>query len=117
MIPQRFFHNRLILFLLSINASLVLLIAILVMLRLDSSRAGGYIVEYRSNLGLSAFKKGGALELFSFILFAVAVFVIHLFLSMKVYGIRHQLSVIIQGLGFLLLVLALIVSNALLILR
>lgn len=117
MTPKRFFHNKLILLLLSLNALLVLLIAILVLIRLDSSHTGGYIVQYRSNLGLSAFSRGGVIDLLSFVAFAVVIFGLHLFLSLKVYQIRHQLSLVIQGMGLILLVLTLIVSNALLILR
>ena len=116
-IPKNFFHDRLVLLLLSINAFLTLLCLLLVLLRLDVGRADGYIVQYRSNLGLSAFKSGSASTLASFALFALFVVSFHTVLSMRVYPIHRQFAVTILGLGSLLLALSIIVSNALLVLR
>lgn len=103
--------------LLSINTFLALLCSLWVLLRLDSSRPDGYIVEYRANLGLSAFKSGGAGTLVSFILFSLIVLVLHTILSMRVYPVRRQFAVAILAMGLLLLVLSIIISNALLVLR
>ncbi len=114
---KRFFHDKLVLLLVSLNALCVFLTSILVLLRLDSSHSGGYIVQYRQNLGLGAFKKGSVVELVSFIVFSLVVFVLHMMLSLRVYDVRRQLAVVVLGLGSLLLLLALIVSNSLLILR
>lgn len=102
--------------LLSINAFLTLLATMLIFLRLDFDRGSGYIVQYRSNLGLNAYKSGEVGEIVSFILFAVLVFAFHTFLSAKTYHVRRYFSVAVLGLGALLLVLAIIVSNALIIL-
>jgi hypothetical protein len=116
-IPKNYFHDRLVLLLLSINAFLTLLCLLLVLLRLDVGRPDGYIVQYRSNLGLSAFKSGSAGTLASFALFALFVMVLHTMLSMRVYPIHRQFAVTILGMGLLLLILSIIVSNALLVLR
>lgn len=115
-IPKKFFHDRAVLLLLSINTFLALLGVLLILLRLDAGQ-DGYIVEYRSNLGLSAFKSGGAGTFFSFIIFYVLVLAFHTFLSIRVYDIRRRLSLTVLGFGLLLLLLAVIVSNALLVLR
>jgi hypothetical protein len=53
----------------------------------------------------------------SFVAFAGLVLAIHTFLSMKAYRIHRQLAITILSLGVLLLTLAIIVSNALLVLR
>jgi hypothetical protein len=74
-------------------------------------------VQYRSNLGLDAFKTGSVSGLLSFVGFAVLTPVIHTLLSLRTYAIHRQLAIVILALGVLLLVLAIIVSNALLILR
>lgn len=117
-VPKKYLHDRLVLLLVSVNTFLAFLCATLVLLRLGSGQsAGAYIVQYRSNLGISAFKTGSVAALLSFMLFAVAICVINVFLSIRAYRLRRELSVTVLSLGALLLLLALIVSNALLVLR
>jgi len=106
-----------VLLLLGVNAFLAFLATLSVLFRLSGAAANGYIVQYRADLGISAFKTGGALSILSFVVFALLVFAVHLLLSLRTYPIRRQLSVVILGLGTLLLILGIIVSNALLILR
>lgn len=116
-IPKKYLHDRIVLLMLSINTFLALLCSVLILLKLDSGRSEGYIIQYRANLGLSAFKSGGAITLISFILFSGLVLVFHTLLSIRVYTIRRQFSVTVLGMGMLLLIIAIIVSNALLVLR
>jgi hypothetical protein len=116
-IPKKYFHDRIVLMLLSTNVFLTVLNSMLILLRLDAGKAGGYTVEYRSNLGLSAFKIGGASTIISFIIFSALVLVLHTLLSMRVYSIRRHFSVTLLAMGTLLLLLSTIVSNALLVLR
>ncbi len=116
-IPKKYFHDRLILLLLSINVFMAFLASVWVLFKLDSGRSAGYIVQYRSNLGISALKTGNAGELVAFIGFAVMILLIHTVLSIRTYPIRREVSVVILALGILLLVMSIIVSNALLVLR
>jgi hypothetical protein len=116
-IPRRYLHDRIVLLLLSINVFLALLTSLWVLLKLDAGRSAGYIVQYRASLGISALKTGNATDLIAFIAFVLLVLVIHTFMSIKAYPIRREVSIIILILGVLLLLLALIVSNALLVLR
>jgi hypothetical protein len=116
-IPKHYFHDRLVVLLISVNAFLALLGGILVLFRLDAGGSDVYIIQYRANLGLSAFKRGGPGPLLSFAVFGLLVLTIHILLSMRVYPIRRQLSVVILAMASLLLCLSIIVSNALLILR
>lgn len=116
-IPKNYFHDRIVLLILSTNTFLALFGSILVLLRLDVGRPDGYIVQYRANLGLSAFKSGSATTLISFILFALLVLGFHFVLSLRVYEARRQFAVTILAMGLLLLLLSIIVSNALLVLR
>lgn len=113
-IPKNYFHDRVVLLLITINIFLTLLSGILVILNLDFNRPDGYVVEYRANLGLSAYKAGSSLILLSFIGFAVAVTVLHTLLSIKMYTHRRNFSIAMLGLGLLLLIVTLFVSNALL---
>jgi hypothetical protein len=114
--PKQYLHDRLVLLIASINAFLALLLALLTLLRLDTSHSS-YIVQYRSGAAVNAFKSGSSSELFSFILFGFLVLAIHTVISLRAYRIHRQLAVTVLALGTLLLVLAIIVSNALLVLR
>ena len=115
-IPKQYLHDRFLLLLNSVNAFLALLLVVLVLIRLDVSHSS-YIVQYRSNVAIDAFKSGSSSELYGFIAFGLAVLVFHMFVSFRVYLIHRQLAAVVLALGTLLLVLALIVSNALLVLR
>lgn len=114
---KKYFHDRLVLLLLAASAFLAVVGSLLILLRLDGSRTDGYIIQYRSNLGLSGFETGGLLQILGFIAFLLLVLVLHTLLSMRVYHLRRQAAIVILGLGLLLLVLSIVVSNALLLLR
>ena len=115
-IPKEYLRDRWILLIVSINLFLTFLLALSTTLRLGGSHSN-YIVEYRSNVAINAFKSGSSTELWSFVVFGFLVLAIHLIVSMRVYLIHRQLAVVVLGLGTLLLVLGIIVSNALLVLR
>lgn len=116
-IPKKYFQDRLVLLLLSVNTFLALFGTVLVLLRLDSGRSDGYIVQYRANLGLDAFKTGGALDILAFIGFFVLVMAFQTALSIRIYSVRRHFATAILGMGLLLLAVGIIVSNALLELR
>jgi hypothetical protein len=115
-IPKQYLHDRRVLLVGSINAFLVLLLVISTVFRLDTSHSS-FIVQYRDHVPVDAFRSGAASELYAFALLGLIVFVFHLFLSFRLYLIHRQLAITVLGLGSLLLILALIVSNALLVLR
>jgi hypothetical protein len=116
LLPKKYLRDRAVLLLVSINAFLALLTIILILFRLGDS-GGSFISQYRSNLGVNVFKPGGIIDIFSFAVFAVVVFAVNFILSARTYRIHRQLSVVILSIGALLLVFAIIVSNALLVLR
>jgi hypothetical protein len=114
---KKYFHDHLVLLLLSVNAFLAIAGSIFILLRLSTSHGTGYIVQYRASLGINAFKTGRVIDLLSFVAFAVVVLTTHTVLSMRAYNIHRQLAIAILSLGILLLVLTIIISNALLVLR
>jgi len=117
-IPKKYLHDKLILLLISGNVFLAFLCIVLVFLRLNIGQGGeGYIVQYRSNLGISAFKNGGIGGILSFALFAVVVLAINAVLSIRAYHVRRELSISILAAGILLTIFAIIVSNALMVLH
>lgn len=113
-IPTKYFHDRLVLLILTVNTFLTGLLTVLTLLRLDSTKAESYIVQYRANLGVNAFRSGDGSTFIVFIAFAWMILVFHTILSMRVYEERKQFSTVILVIATLLLVLSLFVSNALL---
>lgn len=116
-ISKKYFHDHLVLLLLSINVFLAVAGSILILLRLSTSHGSSYIVQYRATSGINDFKTGTVTGLLSFVAFAALVLVIHSVLSHSAYRIHRQLSIFVLSLGILLLTLTIIVSNALLVLR
>ena len=112
--PKKYFQDHLILLLLSTNAFLALSSTVLILTRLSASHGSSYIVQYRSSLGINAFKTGGVSDLLSFILFAFLVLAVGVILSIRTYKVNRLLSLVILSMGILLLVLTMIISNALL---
>jgi hypothetical protein len=116
-ISKKYFRDHLVLLLLSVNVFLAILGTVFVLVRLGTSHGNGYIVAYRSTLGINDFRTGSVVDLLGFIAFAFLVLVVHTMLSLRAYRIHRQLAIAIQGLGVLLLILNIIVSNALLVLH
>ena len=116
-ISKKYLHDHLILLLLSVNASLAVLTAVLMAVRLSTSHGNGYVVQYRLIHGTNDFKTGSLIDSLSFIAFALLVVGVHTTLSIRAYKVHRQVAVAILSLGTLLLILTLIISNALLILR
>lgn len=112
--PKKFFHDHIVLLLLSINTFLALAVVTIMFVRLGSSHNSNYIVQYRPTLGIGSFIPGSITGLFSFVGFSLITLFTHAILSMRAYHVRRQLSLAILSLGILLQILTLIVSNALL---
>ncbi|MEK7602944.1 MAG: hypothetical protein AAB459_01720 [Patescibacteria group bacterium] len=113
---KSFFHDRIVLLLLSINAFLLVALTVFVVLRI-SGDASNYIVEFRANRVLSNFRTGNVWSIVSFIIFGFFVAVFNTILAKKSYHIKRHFSISILAMTSLLLGASLIVSNALLILR
>lgn len=114
--PRAYFHDRLILLILSINTFLAGALIISTLLSLSDTSAG-YIREYRSNLGLDGYLAGEVKDIVSFAVFAVIVYVFMLVTSIKIYHIHKRFSVVILLLAMLCFIFGLLASNALLSLR
>lgn len=112
---QKYFHDRSVLVLLTIASFLVVLGTLIILFRLDMGRNEGYIVQYRSNLGVARFKSGSSSEILAFIPFLLVVLIVSVVTSLRIHKINPRYASLVLGLGTLLLVLAIIVSNALLV--
>lgn len=114
-LPKKYIHDKLMLLLASGNIFLAFLCSVLVFLRLSTPEGSdSFIVEYRANLGIGAFKAGSSFDMINFAIFAVLMATLVIVISMNVYRIRRFLSAIVLSAGLVLIVSAIIVSNALL---
>jgi hypothetical protein len=112
---KKYFHDKLVLLLLSVNAFMAILGSILVLLKIGNSTASTYIIQNRTNLPyISEYKNGTATSLYAFIVFIVFVLVFHSVLSFKTYNLRRDYSVAILGIGLILIVFSIVVSYSLL---
>lgn len=112
-ITKKFFHDRFVLFILTVNAFLAVVCFLTVVFRLGDT-SGLYVKRYQPNLGIDATTPGGVIDMLSFPLFSVVVLGIFGFFALKLYGIRKQYAWIFLVLATLLLSLSLIVSYRLL---
>lgn len=113
---KKYFHDRFVLLMLTINIFLAGITVVSVLLRLGDTD-NSYIQAYRSNLRFEAYEVGGVEQIIAFVLFAAAVLVGQFFISLRFHSIRKHVSWIMMVLAALLLILGVIVSNSLLSLR
>ncbi|HSW75116.1 MAG TPA: hypothetical protein VLG16_04600 [Candidatus Saccharimonadales bacterium] len=117
-LSKRYLHDKTVLALVSVNVFLAFISIVLILLRFGAnSGANGYIVQYRQNLGIGAFKTGSVGSILSFTAFAPVVAAVNILLSIRMFHIKRELSLVALSLGLLVLTFAIIVSNALLVLR
>ena len=119
-ISKQYFHDHLVMLLLSVNAFLAVGGSIFILLSLSAGHNNSYIIQCRdcSNPdAVNKFTNGNVVGLLSFVVFAALVLATHAVLSFRAYKIHRQLAIAILALGVLLLILTIIVSNALLVLR
>lgn len=118
--PKKYFHDHLVMLLLSVNAFLAIGGSLLIILNLTASHSNAYIIQCRdcsNDAAANKFTNGTLINLLGFVVFAGLVLVAHAVLSYKAYKIHRQLAITVLVLGVLLLLLTIIVSNALLVLR
>ncbi len=119
-ISKKYFHDHVVLLLLSINAFLAVAGSIFIIISLTTGHSNAYIVQCRDCSNREFVNKyitGTVVDLLSFIVFALVVLVSNAMLSLRAYRINRQLAIAILSLGILLLTLTIIISNALLVLR
>jgi len=116
-VPKNYFHDKTVLALLSALLFLVIATVLSIIARVITGDGSDYFVEYRSNVGISAFRTAGLADMLTFIWFSLLIAVFSIGLSIRTYHIKRQLSHVVLLLGGLLVLLALIVSHSLLALR
>jgi len=113
-IPKHYLHDRTIIALLSANLILFVFAALFVLLRIDPAKGSTHIVQYRSNLGIGAFKSGSIIEIQFIAVFALIQFVCSTLLSIRLYVHRRHLAVGVLALTTFILIVTPVVTDALL---
>ncbi len=112
-VPRKYLHNRLILGLLTILAVLLVIGVASVFLRFDASKNPTTISTYRPNVSGSGLVSGKAIDIYELAIFMIGITAANIVLSIKVFNVRHYLSVFILASTALLLVISIIVTNSL----
>lgn len=113
-IPKKFFHDRVILFLISFNTFFVLLITLLGLLHIDGNSSDLFLSECRyCSEDFPQRIYGSGITLFSMIAFSFIVLISHVMLSMRIYDEKRRYAVTILALASLLIIFTLVVSNSL----
>lgn len=113
-IPKHFFQDKTVLLLLGINSVLALFAVLYIVLRVDPAEATTRIVQYRSNLGIGAFKSGSTAEIQLIALFVVLQYMFSWVLAVRLYVHRRHMSLVVLSLTTFILLLTPIVTDALL---
>lgn len=116
----KYFRDHFILLLLTINFFLFILAVVFISVRLSSVHSTNYIIQCRNCTDPNAVNKfitGSLIDMLGFIVFSVVVVVSGSVLSYRTFAINRKLSVAVLGMGIILQVLTLIITNALFILR
>jgi hypothetical protein len=111
--PKSYFHDRLILLILSINTFLAVALILSALFALSDNSAV-FIRQYRSNLGLDGYEAGGIKDILAFVFFGVIIYLFQLYASIRIYHIRKHLSLIILFMALIIYIFSLLVINALL---
>lgn len=116
-IPKKYFQDRTILFLLSVNAFLMFAVVALVVFNLGIGKTE-HIVQCRdcSNPSVVArtYIRGNIYNIVAFIFYAVGLTLFNAYITTRLFRINRQLSVIVLAFTTLLLTIAFTVSYYLL---
>ena len=113
-IKNKYFHDRIVLLLLSFNGLISLLSSLIILLKLINLPTGYYpFVQGRFPSGQKIYNTGSIASLYSLIIFVLLMLVINSFLSYKIYPHKKDFSIIILSLNLLLVVLTYLVSQSL----
>ena len=116
--PTKYFHDRSVLLLLTLNSLLVITGILFVLLHLDASKGTAYIIQCRMcDTAAHEFKGGSALDMSGFIFFLLITFGFSLLISKRIYNQRRHIALTILVMTSLLAIFGLLVSYSLFTLR
>jgi heme/copper-type cytochrome/quinol oxidase subunit 2 len=109
-IPKKFLHDRTVLLLITLISLVVVIGVSVVLLRFDASKNPTTTVAYRPSIVGSQYQSGKPIDIYSMAVYMLITAVLGVFLSARIYKIRHYLSIFLLSSTALLLILAIRVS-------
>lgn len=110
---KKFWHDRLVLFLITVLAILVVIGVSVVLLRFDVSRNPTTIVAYRPNVSGTQYLSGKPIDIYSLAVYMVFTAAAAVLISARVYKARRPAAVFLLSSAVFLLILSTIVANSL----
>ncbi|MDQ2973697.1 MAG: hypothetical protein M3Q79_04450 [bacterium] len=114
-IHKNYINDKTVLSLLVVNITLFIVVCLSILLRVNSSVGETFIVQYRANLGALQLKSGPMSEIRLFMLFSLMMLVVSTALSIRIYNLRRSAAIMLLGATPFLLLLALAVSDRLIV--
>jgi phosphate starvation-inducible membrane PsiE len=112
-IPKKFLQDKSVLLLVSVIMLLLVIGVSAVLLRFDVSKNPTTVVAYRPNISGASYQSGKPIDIYSMAIYIVFTAIAGVFLSARVYRVRHSVSIFVLASTVLLLILATIVANSL----
>jgi phosphate starvation-inducible membrane PsiE len=110
---KKFLQDKVVLLLISLIALLLVVGVSVVLLRFDVSKNPTTVVAYRPNISGASYQSGKPIDIYSMAVYIAVTAILGVFLSARIYKIRHSVSIFLLSSTALLLILATIVANSL----
>ncbi len=111
---NKFFHDRVVLLLLSFNTLISLSAGLIILLKLINLPSDYYpFVQGRFPSGQKIYSTGSVASLYSLVIFILLMLLFNSFLSYKTYPYKKNFSLVVLSLSLLLVVLTYLVSQSL----
>ncbi len=110
---KSYFHDRVVLLLIALIVILVVIGMSLILLRFDVSKNPTTIVAWRPNVTGSSYVSGKPVDIYLMALFMAVAALSAVILGARTYHVKRYISLFVLSGSVLLLLLATIVSNAL----
>jgi hypothetical protein len=113
---KSYIHDKPVVFFNLVLLLLGIFTVLQVVLRVDTTQSVA-IIRNNTPYGLSGFIKSSSVELYQFAVIAVFVLAFHTLFSVRMHGIKKNLSVLVLSFGIVAMVFLAVVSSAILGLR
>lgn len=111
---NKFFHDRVVLLLLSFDVLISLSVGLVILLKLINLPSGYYpFVQGRFPSGQKIYSTGSVASLYSLVIFIIFILIFNSFISYKTYPYKKNFSVVVLSLTLLLVALTFLVSQSL----
>lgn len=111
--PAKFFHDRLVLLLLTATAVLLVVGVSLILLRFDVTKNPTTIIAWRPNVTGASYQSGKPIDIYAMAAFMGITALASVILGLRTYSVKRYISLFVLASSLLLLLLATIVSNSL----